>query len=1241
MSAAARGPGPGQNPYLYHAECAGRWLISLAIEPSPGQYKWYASDLENTKYCLEQSTGACGIGQFFLQLYNATGNATYLKYAEGAGKWIISQAVSTASDACKWTSQEGYPYYSPDRYGGQGVIVEYLLLLYQVTGNATYLTYCEKGANWLIDIAVSAGGGYKWETFIGGDYNMTGWYHGTAGVSYGFLLLYQETGNTTYLGYAKGGAKWLISIATSPAAGEYAWVRVETDAAPDKSWCGGTTGIVEFFLALYQTTGNATYLSYAKGGGNWLISQSTTISPGNVSMIYTNIFCHGDPSCAWLMFLLYNATGNATYLNYGKYVMNWLISQKIDVNQNETKWPHLPGGTDYIIGIMMGVSGIGHAFILSHELTAIPEYRDLALKAANWVNTLNVEVSPGVEKWNYMEKIDPTEEYCTGWYWGVAGIGQFLLEVAPYWDAPPRGVDIQEQKMTGFAGPGKATSYVIHINNTGVLSDTIVLNWPQPQPGWSVDVKFDGSGMAPSAQRTAVINVTTPAGALAGENVSMVLSAVSVGDQNVFDIMNITTFVSAVYGVDILQANITNSTDPLKPFSAEFYIKNTGNALDDIDLNFASSRANWDVAVSFDGVDVPASGSRYCRVNVTPPAGELAGNVSYVILTARSHTNSSVIDVLNITVSVNAVYGVDILTPDMVFTYNWVPILTSFKVKNTGNVMASFDTGHALMFEKWCAPGYLEFDLLPGEVMDVPVGIGADDTINPGTYKMSIGVFCRIGDDYDVINYTLVIGPRYNLSVLDAASLPISHLQGKTKPNQTISYPMVISNTGNVNDTIELSSSTPSAGWKTEMVFNGQNLSRNETRPATIRVTPPASALADANDTITLTVRSKGNVSVSRSVVITTSVLQVAGFEITPPQGQSALPGQGLAYLFKVKNIGNADDRFEVYFDSSCGSNILFPGRVLITNMSPLQEDMLSVNVTIPQFTPAGTNDVLTLHLRSIFDPNVWSNATVTTTVLPYQDLNVTANRTHVICNSGQKTTIAILVTNLGNMNANVVLSLSGKFASGASLSEPSMVLKSNESKAVVLTLDPSEYGGGDYDLEVTATWGNYTKTSGLTVTVISDGGDEDEGLNAFTTIMIIVVAVIVLAAALFIFILMKGKKEKAGSKEMEGTAGDEAEAEERRVSKDKETGDEEEKNGRGGSSEDEPEDIPEKDEDLNGQETEGNVPKDQEEPDGASSENIDEEMDWNEPKADDNAAEPEDMDDWLDDDEFKEDEEK
>lgn len=538
-----------QNPYLYNAECAARWLISVAKQPSPGCYKWFTSEQNSTWYYLELSEGVCGIGQFFAKLYNATGNATYLDYAEGAGRWLISKAISVSEDACKWEWFEGYPSYQTDKFGGVSAVGEYFLLLWKTTGNATYLEYANKSANWLLSKAVPQYGGYKWNIEEGSNINFTGWAHGVAGVSDFLRQLAVETGNSTYMEYAEGGARWLIAIAQHPSDDQYAWVRIETDTSPSIYWCGGTTGIVQFFILMYETTGNATYLEYAKGGANWLISKAVNVNPGNTTFTqYYNIFCHGDPSTSYVMFMLYNATANQTYLRYGMESANWTISTGVEVNEKMMKWPSIVGTDYYETSMLRGAAGIGHQMLYAYTISGNQVYLETAKKAANWVGGVAIEVSPGVKKWNWEEQLRPDTEFYTGWYFGAAGIGLFFLEISPFWVPEPYGVEILGGDRVNVGAPGETLVYEVEIKNTGANIDSITLVNTSVPAEWNVSIEFDGTEILPDEVRTAYINVTIPLSAEEGTSVKFVITATSAGNPSVKDTINITTLVHNYVG---------------------------------------------------------------------------------------------------------------------------------------------------------------------------------------------------------------------------------------------------------------------------------------------------------------------------------------------------------------------------------------------------------------------------------------------------------------------------------------------------------------------------------------------------------------------------------------------------------------------------------------------------------------------------------------------------------------------
>jgi len=312
--------------YLNYAKGAAQWVISQA-KPSQGGYYWYyyGDDLPSG-WILSPDVSA--IGEFFLKMYRATGNSTYLDYAKGAATWLIAMAEYESG---------GYfiPYNPPGKYGSQAshgiapgreaFTVTFLLHLYKETGNQTYRTYVEEMADWLImgpDIRTEHGG-YKWQCFRPYMELYSAGHNGM--VAEFFYEAYQALRNETYLQYANGAVQWILSQAIIVDADKVKWP--SRQGASDypiiigDKLLHGQSVVGDVLLRAYLVTGNNTYLEYARKHANWILTQGTPEAGGyKFDNAYNNALVY--------RFLkeLYMVAGNATYSEYANGVLTWTVS---------------------------------------------------------------------------------------------------------------------------------------------------------------------------------------------------------------------------------------------------------------------------------------------------------------------------------------------------------------------------------------------------------------------------------------------------------------------------------------------------------------------------------------------------------------------------------------------------------------------------------------------------------------------------------------------------------------------------------------------------------------------------------------------------------------------------------------------------------------------------------------------------------------------------------------------------
>lgn len=420
--------------YTLVAENAATWVISQAIaENESYKWDWYYSDGSGPFYDPTSYVGATGIGWFLLDMYKSSNNATYLQCSKGAVNFIISQAVS-ADGGYKWPHPDGDisnpGWFLTSRTTGVPGVGEFLIEMYKVTGNMTYLDYAEGGARWMIANAISENGGYRIEynpdnQAAHGD--SPGFEHGQSGIGTFLLHLYNVVKNETYRIYAEGIATRLINIAISENGG-YKWegnLPYETnrfDIEPSR----GALGTAVLFYELYNSLNNETYLKYGNGAIHWVFSQAVVNNntckwPWKQGATTYSLVAggspHGFPTYGSVLLYSYIVTANTTHLDYAKQFANWIVTQALP-DGGGYKYPSSEGGTTYDALINSKI----FSFIREiYSVTGNTTYSDYADGAFTWILN-NATAENGGYKWLTGHQYQP---YPTNFY-GASGIGHWL-----------------------------------------------------------------------------------------------------------------------------------------------------------------------------------------------------------------------------------------------------------------------------------------------------------------------------------------------------------------------------------------------------------------------------------------------------------------------------------------------------------------------------------------------------------------------------------------------------------------------------------------------------------------------------------------------------------------------------------------------------------------------------------------------------------------------------------------------
>jgi hypothetical protein len=425
-----------------------------------GGWAWQ-SVIQAPNYQTDRDVGTASVGTAFLQMYDATGTASYLAAAEEAGNWLISVQTSAGwwpdyvnPSGVKPTGPAGYGFTSLD----DGVVGQagFLLSLYQKTGNAAYRAAAVKGFNWLISVAEAPGGKpcpsqqCTWDWWVPAKGKVyLGLGSGVAGIFYGLDQTAQITGNVTYENYALAGAAYEeTQIAPSGAVPE-----IPGGSVSDTGLYQGGAGVAFAYLSLYQHTGNTRWLSDANRITGWVRSQEkpqgsgvawpVSVGAKGNSALSTEI-AEGAAGIGWVELQAYKLTHAPVDLQTAEAAGAWLLSVQTAEGSGDAWEAYTTGGgtDDYYTSEDLGVSGIGYFFNDLYLATEIASYNTAAQDAAKWLQSASLQDSDG-SSWYLDDCVgcggaradaDPSFD------WGIAGIGAFAARLSGGPDDMPRDV---------------------------------------------------------------------------------------------------------------------------------------------------------------------------------------------------------------------------------------------------------------------------------------------------------------------------------------------------------------------------------------------------------------------------------------------------------------------------------------------------------------------------------------------------------------------------------------------------------------------------------------------------------------------------------------------------------------------------------------------------------------------------------------------------------------------------------
>jgi lantibiotic modifying enzyme len=419
----------GTPSYRFAATETARWIRSWESKdtsgfwvPEPDHPEIKATvSLPNGFY-----TGSAGLVLFFVELAQATGDASYWDDAKRGGDYLVRSWRETAS------APSQVPGTQFGLYTGLAGTIFALAVLSRATGDAAYRDAAHEALDALLRAAKPAGGGIAWIDWPG----LTG----NGGIVLGLLSLADLLGDAdsqTLRSAAIRAGDRIVEQAISDPRGGLRWqgmpaaVLGEPEGTYWPNFQLGTSGTAYALARLGAVTGEKRFLKAAEAGALHL--QGIATVKGDAALIHyrepdaTDLYylgyCNGPAGTARLFYQLYLATKERQYLDWTEMLARGVMMSGIPDRQTPGFWN--------VVCQCCGSAGVVDFFLGLWATTGRDEYRAFAKHVADQMLSRRTDFDGKGYRWyqayTRIKPWDVTAE--TGYMVGAAGIAIALLHL--------------------------------------------------------------------------------------------------------------------------------------------------------------------------------------------------------------------------------------------------------------------------------------------------------------------------------------------------------------------------------------------------------------------------------------------------------------------------------------------------------------------------------------------------------------------------------------------------------------------------------------------------------------------------------------------------------------------------------------------------------------------------------------------------------------------------------------------
>ena len=631
----------------------------------------------------------------------------------------------------------------------------------------------------------------------------------------------------------------------------------------------------------------------------------------------------------------------------------------------------------------------------------------------------------------------------------------------------------------------EGVSYKFTVTNTGNTDDVIDLSTSGDVAGTLSDTSISlASGASANVTLTVSGEVLVTAGTY-----EVKVTATSQEDTKKTAEASTKTTILPVYGVTLTGVGelTTETADASEGVSYMLTVTNTGNTDDVIDLTSS------DDAATLSQASVSLAGGASAEVTITISGDALATAGNYEVnVTATSQVDKTKTAVISTKTTILPVYGVTLagvgeLTTETADASEGVSyMLTVTNTGNTDDVIDLTSSDDAAILSQ------ASVSLAGGASTEVTITISGDALATAGNYEVNVTATSQVDKTKTaVISTKTTILPVYGVTLAGVGELTTE----TTDASKGVSYMLTVTNTGNTDDVIDLTSSDDAA------ILSQTSVSLAAGASTEVTITLSGDALATAGDyEVNVTATSQGDNTMSSEVSTNTKILPVYGVtlagvgELTTETSDAS---EGVSYMLTVTNTGNTDDVIDL--TSSDDAAILSQASVSLAADASAE---VTITISGDALATAGDYEVK-VTATSQGDEEKTAEVTTQTTILPVYGVTLTGvgELTTETTDASEGVSYMLTVTNTGNTDDVIDLTSSDD---AATLSQTSVSLAAGASAEVTITISGDALAtAGDYEIKVTATsQGDEEKTAEVTTqtTILPVYGVTLTGVGELTT---------------------------------------------------------------------------------------------------------------------------------------------